>query len=75
MSAAEVRQQVEHVALVTKQGSSVSDLRRFQFAAQGVKVGRGGAGWCVCVCATFAATRPAACYLDRLHIFMDMHKV
>lgn len=38
MSAAEVRQQVEYVALVTKQASSISDLRRFAFSAPAIKV-------------------------------------
>ena len=41
MSVEEVRQQVEHVALVTKQASSISDLRGFDFLAPAIKVG----GW------------------------------
>jgi hypothetical protein len=36
MSVEEVRQQVEYVALVTKQASSVSDLRRFAFSAPAI---------------------------------------
>lgn len=40
MSVAEVRQQVEYVALVTKQASSVSDLRNFAFAAPSIRVRR-----------------------------------
>lgn len=39
MSVEEVRQQVEYVALVTKQASSVSDLRRFNWLAPRIKVG------------------------------------
>lgn len=37
MSVDEVRQQVEYVALVTKQASSASDLRRFEFSAPAIK--------------------------------------
>ena len=37
MSVDEVRQQVEHVALVTKQASSVSDLRHISFLAPSIK--------------------------------------
>jgi hypothetical protein len=37
MGVDEVREQVEYVALVTKQASSISDLRRFSFLAPAVK--------------------------------------
>ena len=42
MSVDEVREQVEHVALVTKQASSLSDLRHHTYHAAAVKVGPGG---------------------------------
>lgn len=44
MSVEEVRQQVEYVALVTKQASSVSDLRRFNWLAPSIKARTGGQG-------------------------------
>ena len=45
MTVEEVVEQVRHVALVTKQASSVSDLRHHTFAAPGVKVGCAVCGW------------------------------
>lgn len=38
MGVEEVRQQVEYVALATKQASSISDLRRFAYLAPTIKV-------------------------------------
>lgn len=61
MSAAEVRQQVEYVALVTKQASSVSDLRRFAYSAPAIKVGVGDARLPgVCRVGPAAGRRPAS---------------
>lgn len=43
MTVEEVKQQVGYVALITKQASSVSDLRKFSFTAKDIQV-RGGGG-------------------------------